>query len=121
MKSARANASSTKFILRPYRRIPTWYNSYYLSGSVIGKGVVMNLSRTGMRVLGDHSLEPGTQLSVRILVGGQGTPLEIARASVRWVDRQEFGVQIDQLTARDAKRITRLIHEEISTRRTGHP
>ena len=118
MKNTRANAQSRKFILRPYRRIPTWYSSYYLSGKVIGKGVVMNLSRTGMRVLGDHSLEPGTQLSVRVQVEEQGPPLEIAQASVRWVERHEFGVQIDQLTAKDAKRITGLIHEEISTRRT---
>ena len=51
MKAARATKPRTRFVLRPYRRIPTWYGSYYMSGSVIGKGVVKNLSRTGL--LGD--------------------------------------------------------------------
>ena len=60
------NAPRTRFVLRPYRRIPTWYSSYYMSGSVIGKGVVKNLSRTGLRVLGDHSLTPGTEVTIRL-------------------------------------------------------
>ena len=104
-----------KFVLRPYRRIPTWYNSYYLSGSVIGKGVVMNLSRSGMRILGDHNLQPGTQLSVRVCLEEHSPQLEISHASVQWVNQYEFGLKINHLTSRAAHRITRLLNEHIGT------
>jgi hypothetical protein len=103
----------TRFILRPYRRIPTWYGSYYMSGTVIGKGVVKNLSRTGLRVLGDHSLTPGTLVTVRLSIEGADAPLEIARASVRWVNQSEFGLRIEHVTAPAAKRIARLINAGI--------
>jgi hypothetical protein len=116
MKSAK-KVQPRKFILRPYRRISTWYSSYYMSGSTIGKGVVMNLSRTGMRVLGDHSLTPGTKLSVRITLEEQGPPLEIARASVRWVNQYEFGAKIDHLSPGAAHRITSLVSEQAKTYR----
>ena len=102
-------------MLRPYRRIPSWYGSYYLSGSVIGKGVVMNVSCTGLRVLGDHSLKPGTDVSIRVTVD-HGPPLEISRASVRWVKEYEFGLKIDQITSQAANRLVRLIHDSIDAR-----
>ena len=117
MKIAREKGQSRKFVLRPYRRIPTWYSSYYLSGSVIGKGVVMNLSRTGMRILGDHTLQPGTDLSLRVSLEEHSPPLEIARASVRWVNQYEFGLKIDHLTPGAAHRITDLLNQHISMRR----
>lgn len=113
MKTAATKAQSRKFVLRPYRRIPTWYRSYYLSGSMIGKGVVMNLSCTGMRVLGDHSLEPGTELSIRICLEEDSPSLEISRASVQWVNQYEFGLKIDHLTPGAAHRIAGLIKEQI--------
>ena len=103
------------FVVRPYRRIPTWYGSYYLSGSGIGKGVVMNVSCTGLRVLGDHSLKPGTDVSIRVTVDS-GPPLEISRASVRWVKEYEFGLKIDQVTSQTANRLARLIHDSIGGR-----
>ena len=46
-----------------------------MSGSVIGKGVVKNLSRTGLRVLGDHSLAAGTEVSIRLTIEGADAPL----------------------------------------------
>lgn len=107
---------SRRFILRPYRRISAWYKCYYLSGSLVGKGVVMNLSRTGLRVLGDHSLVPGTELSVRVIVEEDGPPIEISRATVQWADQYEFGLRIDHLIPESAHRLAVLISREVSTR-----
>jgi hypothetical protein len=115
MKRAGTSTPRRGFVLRPYRRIPTWYGSYYLSGSVIGKGVVMNVSCTRLRVLGDHSLKPGTDVSIRVTVDS-GPPLEISRASVRWVKEYEFGLKIDEVTSLAANRLTRLIHDSIGGR-----
>ena len=116
MKTPRQTVPHTKFVLRPYRRIPTRYRSYYMSGSVIGKGVVKNLSRTGLRVLGDHSLTPGTEVSVRLSIGETDPPLEISRASVRWADQYEFGLRIEHLTADTAHRLANLITADMRVR-----
>ena len=116
MKTPRQTVPRTKFVLRPYRRIPTRYSSYYMSGSVIGKGVVKNLSRTGLRVLGDHSLTPGTEVSVRLSIGETDPPLEISCASVRWADQYEFGLRIEHLTADTAHRLADLITADIRVR-----
>ena len=115
MKTA-PNAPRRRFVLRPYRRISTWYSSYYLSGTVIGKGVVMNMSRTGLRVLGDHSLTPGTEVTIRLAFGETDPPLEIARASVRWANQYEFGLRIEHLTSHAAHRLARLISADINLR-----
>jgi hypothetical protein len=84
-----------------------------MSGSVIGKGVVKNLSRTGLRVLGDHSLTQGTEVSVRLSIEETDEPLEITRASVRWTNQYEFGLRIEHLTAHAAERLTALISADI--------
>ena len=106
-----------RFVVRPYRRIPTWFASYYMSASIIGKGVVKNLSRTGLRVLGDHSFTPGTQVSVRLSTSETDPPLEIFRASVRWADQYEFGLRIEDLSADAANRLADLINADIGRRR----
>lgn len=112
MKStSRVHTSKTasRFIMRPYRRIPTWYSSYYMGGDLIGKGVVTNLSCTGMRVLGDHAMQPGTTLTLRLALEEDMPPLEIERVTVRWVKEAEFGVRIVTIKPAAAKRIVRLL------------
>ncbi len=106
---ARANKTGSRFVLRPYRRIPTWYLSYYMSGDLVGKGVVTNLSCTGMRVLGDHAMKPGTALTVQLTLEEDKPPLEIKRVSVQWVKEAEFGLQIVSISPVAAKRIAHLL------------
>jgi hypothetical protein len=108
--------SRRKFVLRPYRRIPTWYSAYYMSGSVIGKGVVKNLSRIGLRLLGDHSLTAGTEVSLRLSLEETDPPLEISRASVRWTNEYEFGLRIEHLSPEAAHRLAGLITADIGLR-----
>ena len=116
MKKTARPASRTKFVLRPYRRVSTWFNSYYLSGTVIGKGVVKNLSLTGLRVLGDHALTPGTQVCIRLTFGTMDPPLEISRASVRWANESEFGLKIEHVTPHAAQRLAYLIKADLALR-----
>ena len=108
-----------KFILRTYRRMPTWCTSYYLSGVAIGKGVVTNLSRSGMRMLGDHMLKAGTDLRVQLHLEEDQPPVEITRATVRWVREYEFGLQIDALPAVVAARIAEMLNRQARTGRNG--
>lgn len=80
-----------------------------MSGRVIGKGVVKNLSRTGLRLFGDHSLTPGTEVSVRLNLDETDPPLVISRASVRWTNDYEFGLRFEHLTTDAAERLAALI------------
>jgi len=121
MKTPRNTTSRRKFVLRPYRRIPTWYSAYYMSGRVIGKGVVKNLSRIGLRLLGDHSLTPGTEVCLRLSLGETDPPLEISRASVRWTNEYEFGLRIEHLSADAAHRLADLITADTGLRPNKAP
>jgi hypothetical protein len=76
----------SRFVLRPYRRVPTHRVLYYLSGKCVGKGVVTNLSQSGMRVRGEHEVEPGLDLALRLTLSDDGPTIDIDRATVRWVD-----------------------------------
>jgi hypothetical protein len=104
---------ATRFVLRPYRRIPTWLALYYLSGECVGKGVVTNLSQSGMRIQGDHAVEPGLDLALRVTFADDDPPIEVERATVRWVDGYDFGLDFDQLTPLAAKYITDVLSQQI--------
>jgi len=104
---------ATRFVLRPYRRIPTWLVLYYLSGECVGKGVVTNLSQSGMRIQGDHAVEPGLDLALRVTFADDGPPIEIERATVRWVDGYDFGLDLVLVSPLAAKYIARLLNGQI--------
>lgn len=106
---AQVRKTTSRFIMRPYRRIPTWYLSYYMSGDLVGKGVVTNLSCSGMRVLGDHAMRPGIDLTVRLTVEEDKPPLEIERVTVQWVKEAEFGLKIVRISPSAATRIAHLL------------
>lgn len=104
---------ATRFVLRPYRRIPTWLALYYLSGECVGKGVVTNLSQSGMRIQGDHAVEPGLNLALRVTFADDDPPIEVERATVRWVDGYDFGLDFVQLSPLAAKHITDALSQQI--------
>ena len=105
--------NATRFVLRPYRRIPTWLVLYYLSGECVGKGVVTNLSLSGMRIQGDHAVEPGLNLALRVTFANDGPPIEIERATVRWMDVYDFGLDLVRVSPLAAKYIARLLSGQI--------
>jgi PilZ domain len=104
---------ATRFVLRPYRRIPTWLVLYYLSGECVGKGVVTNLSQSGMRIQGDHAVEPGLDLALRVTFADDAPPIEIERATVQWVDGYDFGLDLVLVSPLAAKYIARLLNGQI--------
>ena len=104
---------ATRFVLRPYRRIPTWLVLYYLSGECIGKGVVTNLSQSGMRVQGEHAVEPGLDLALRLTLADDGPTIEIERATVRWVDGYDFGLDLVRLSPLAVKHIADVLSQQV--------
>ena len=88
----------SKFVLRTYHRIPVRCQLYYMGGEFLGKGTVMNLSRNGFRVLGDHQVVPGMELVVRLSLPDREEPVEIERVIVRWVRGLLFGAKVITLS-----------------------
>ena len=89
----------TKFVIRTYHRIPVRCLLYYMGGEFLGKGTVMNLSRNGFRVLGDHQVVPGMELVVRLSLPDREEPVEIQRVVVRWVRGLLFGAKVVTLSS----------------------
>lgn len=87
-------AMTSKFVIRTYHRIPVRCQLYYMGGAFLGKGTVMNLSRSGFRVLGDHQVVPGMELIVRLALPDRDEPVEIQRVVVRWVRGLLFGAKV---------------------------
>src|ERR1043165_911244 len=108
-----SKSKRTPFVLRPYRRIPTWLVLYYLSGESVGKGIVTNLSQCGMRVQGEHTVEPGLHLGLRLTLEGNGMTIEIERATVRWVAGYDFGLDLVRFSPDAAMHIARLVSQHI--------
>jgi len=115
-----SKSKRTPFVLRPYRRIPTWLIIYYLSGESVGKGIVTNLSRSGMRVQGDHAVEPGLDLGLRLTLEDNGTTIEIERATVRWVDGYDFGLDLVRFSPDVGMHIARLVSQQIRAPQMPH-
>lgn len=85
---------ASKFVIRTYHRLPVRCVLYYMGGEFLGKGTVMNLSRKGFRVLGDHQVVPGMELVVRLSLPDHDEPVEIQRVVVRWVRGLLFGAKV---------------------------
>ncbi len=90
-KPGLSKSKGAQFVLRPFRRIPTWRVLYYLSGESVGKGVAINFFQSGMRIQGEHAVKPGLDLALRLTLADDGQTIEIERATVRWVDGYDFG------------------------------
>jgi hypothetical protein len=108
-----SKSKRTSFVLRPYRRIPTWLILYYLSGESVGKGIMTNLSQSGMRVQGEHAVEPGLHLGLRLTLEDSGMTIEVERATVRWVDGYDFGLDLVRFSPDTAMHIARLVSRHI--------
>ncbi len=98
-------AHPNRFVIRTYNRLPVRCQLYYLGDEFLGKGTVMNLSRTGFRVLGDHQVVPGMEFSVRLTLPDKDEPVEIQRVAVRWVREQLFGVKILLMSPEGSERL----------------
>lgn len=106
-----------QFVLRPYRRVPSRYDLYYLSADYVGKGIVTNLSHSGVRIQGEHAVEPGLSLALRLKLTDDGPPVEVERATVRWVDGYDFGMEFDRLSPLAVAHITHTLNQKIRTSR----
>ena len=83
---------------RGTERVPAQFSLMY-SGMcdgrmLIGNGVVNNVSKSGIGILGNHHVKLGMDLSLFIDLPGVEEPVCIAETRVSWVAGRRFGVEM---------------------------
>ena len=83
---------------RGTERVPAQFTLMYSGMTdgrmLIGNGVVSNVSKSGIGILGDHLVKHGMDLSLFIDLPGIEEPICIAESRVSWVSGRSFGVEM---------------------------
>jgi hypothetical protein len=83
---------------RGTERVPAQFSLMYSGMSdgrmLIGNGVVSNVSKSGIGILGNHLVKLGMDLSLFIDLPGVEEPICIAETRVSWVAGRRFGVEM---------------------------
>lgn len=67
-------------------------------GQVLRQAVIRDISLNGVRIQSFSDLPDNPLVMVRLWLPGQQESLDVDQAIVRWVGRQEFGVQFVSLS-----------------------
>ncbi len=83
---------------RGTERVPAQFSLMYSGMSegrmLIGNGVVSNVSKSGIGILGNQLVKRGMDLSLFIDLPGIEEPICIAESRVSWVSGRRFGVEM---------------------------
>jgi hypothetical protein len=97
-RSRRASDKPSEGNRRGTERVPAQFSLMYSGMSegrmLIGNGVVSNVSKSGIGILGHHLVKPGMDLSLFIDLPGMEEPICIAESQVSWVSGRRFGVHM---------------------------
>ena len=83
-------------------RTPTFFSLFYSymdsSQTLIGDGIVTDLSSSGIGIRGNRSVVPGMNVTLSMDLPGMEKLFSITRSRVSWVEGCRFGVEIKTLT-----------------------
>jgi hypothetical protein len=65
-----------------------------------------------MRVRGEHAIEPGLDLALRLTLTDDGPTIDIDQATVRWVDGNDFGLDFVRLSPLAKKHINNALNQQ---------
>lgn len=96
--------------LRRYKRFPVGFQSV-LSGSSRNKwaGTIVDLSKGGCRIEATAQVYAGMQVSLRIDIAGEESPILIARAGIRWNRPNLVGVGFISVESPHRERLDQLL------------
>ncbi len=96
---------------RKHQRFPVQFRSLFSSVNMVsGEGMVLDLSVRGCRVNSATVVRPGTNLMLRLSIPDFEPPIEIAVASVRGSQGEEFGLEFHDMKESEWKRFTEVIN-----------
>lgn len=108
---------NTRFVHRTHARFSVHFSLMYLGQSVIGQGIVREVSGAGCQLLGTAPVSAGTTLSVRLAFPNCQKPLVIKHATVKWVKGLEFGLAFEDLDEQARTPLQAMLHEMLAKRR----
>jgi PilZ domain-containing protein len=96
--------------LRRHQRFPVHFHSVF-SGPKFSEsvGTIVNLSEGGCCVETDSQVYTGIQLSLRLHVPGEESPIRIDQAAVRWSRGRELGVGFITVASPHKERLGQLL------------
>lgn len=74
-------------------------------GDLIGDGTVVDVSRNGLGIHGNHPVRIGMELSLLLYLPDGDDPLFVLEATVAWATGNRFGVEFKKLNLREANRL----------------
>ncbi len=109
------------FVLRKGQRLKTFAPVRYRGDGIAGEGIIKDLSLSGSYITGNVPVSVGMVLALEIFVPGDPELLLIDRATVKWVNRANFGVDFETPQPKMAERITQVISTLVKTQHGSSP
>ena len=78
--------------IRKARRVEVRCTLRFSSGEIEGEGTITNISTSGCRAESDINMAEGLDAQILIHLPDQSPPMNVERASVRWVSGDAFGL-----------------------------
>ena len=93
-------------------RFPVQFRSSFSSvNSVLGAGILEDLSIRGCRIFSRTTVKSGTEIELHIEVSPEKSPIHIQRAVVRWARDEIFGLEFMNLANNEWARLREIVHE----------
>ena len=96
---------------RRYDRVRVEFSASFSGNSYRAPGTVVSLSLFGCRARAAFLVSPDEYLGLLIHIAGSEHPLYVARAEVRWLEGQEFGMEFTHMELEDRRRLSEVIQE----------
>jgi hypothetical protein len=99
---------------RQHRRVPAQVKSLLRGNSHEVEGETVNLSLGGAKIESPLVVQPGKQITVKLILPGVEEPLYIEQAKVQWIHDQTFGVRFLEIRQQELDELEQLIEECIA-------
>jgi PilZ domain len=93
-----ATSDDRRRIARTAAQFRLMYSGTESGQMLIGDGVVTNLSKNGIGILGNRLVKPGMELALFVDLPGSEDPVCISEGQVSWVAGRRFGVELINMT-----------------------
>jgi len=105
---------------RQHRRVPAQVKSLLKANSHEVEGETVDLSLGGARIESSLIVQPGKQITVKLIIPGGEDPIYIDQAQVQWIHDQTFGVRFLEIRQQELDELEQLIDECIALDEGGH-
>ena len=92
-------------------RFTTQFRSTFSGQRQEGQGRTLDISAGGCKIESEMEVEQGAKFECRLHVPGLDWPLRIDEATVRWVDRNTFGIGFTRISPEEFDKLQTVLKE----------